>query len=281
MAPYAPFDTIWRNSHKPFYAATGKRDTSYMGRFTFRTFTEFEGLGRILTIIARSYLFNEGNNPYEQIEYARNALCAWCSIPEEMKKALDGRPNPNVNFSDLSSAFPELVDADGSGWLYRHVQSIIQFVKDNPSVTSKSAADNCEILKEGFTREWKKKVRQMQEPAFALNTKGAWVLRFDDILADALELGPLQNHDIPLPQETLDLLAERTPKGVPETLLPMLAKYYLAHKQESEEWVVLPVSAMDAYYGGNSFSKKWKQLLPQELVEFKNSYGVCKYRIIV
>ena len=63
MAPYAPFDTIWRNSHKPFYAATGKRDTSYMGRFTFRTFTEFEGLGRILTIIARSYLFNEGNNP--------------------------------------------------------------------------------------------------------------------------------------------------------------------------------------------------------------------------
>ena len=45
----------------PTYVATGKRDTSYMGRFTFRTFTEFEGLGRILTIIARGYLFNEGN----------------------------------------------------------------------------------------------------------------------------------------------------------------------------------------------------------------------------
>ena len=266
-------------TEQPTYAATGKRDTSYMGRFTFRTFTEFEGMGRILTIIARGYLFKENEKPYERIEYARNALCAWCSIPEKMKKAPEGRPNPKVNFSDLSSAFPKLVDADGSGWLYRHVQSIIQFVKDNPSVTSKSAADNCEILKEGFTREWKKKVRQMQVPAFALNTKGAWILRFDDILADALELGPLQNYDVSLPPETLTLLAENTPKGVPEDLLPMLAKYYLAHLQEGEEWVVLPISAVDAYYGNNNFSKKWKPLLPKDLVEFKNSYGICKYKI--
>ena len=266
-------------TEQPTYAATGKRDTSYMGRFTFRTFTEFEGMGRILTIIARGYLFKENEKPYERIEYARNALCAWCSIPEEMKKAPEGRPNPKVNFSDLSSAFPKLVDADGSGWLYRHVQSIIQFVKDNPSVTSKSAADNCEILKEGFTREWKKKVRQMQVPAFALNTKGAWILRFDDILADALELGPLQNYDVSLPPETLTLLAENTPKGVPEDLLPMLAKYYLAHLQEGEEWVVLPISAVDAYYGNNNFSKNWKPLLPKDLVEFKNSYGICKYKI--
>ena len=266
-------------TEQPTYAATGKRDTSYMGRFTFRTFTEFEGMGRILTIIARGYLYKENENPYERIEYARAALCAWCSIPEKMKKAPEGRPNPKVNFSDLSSAFPKLVDADGSGWLYRHVQSIIQFVKDNPSVTSKSAADNCEILKEGFTREWKKKVRQMQVPAFALNTKGAWILRFDDILADALELGPLQNYDVSLPPETLTLLAENTPKGVPEDLLPMLAKYYLAHLQEGEEWVVLPISAVDAYYGNNNFSKKWKPLLPKDLVEFKNSYGICKYKI--
>ena len=266
-------------TEQPIYAATGKRDTSYMGRFIFRTFTEFEGLGRILTIIARGYLFNAGDNPYEQIEYARNALCAWCSIPEETKKAPEGRPNPKVNFSDLTSAFPELVDENGNGWLYRHVQNVIQFVKENPTITSKSAADNCEILKEGFTREWKKKVRQMQVPAFALNTKGAWILRFDDILADALELGPLQNYDISLLQETLAFLAENTPKGVPDDLLPMLAKYYLAHLREGEEWVVLPISAVDAYYGGNSFSKKWKPLLSKNLAEFKNSYGICKYKI--
>ena len=266
-------------TEQPVYAATGKRDASYMGRFTFRTFTEFEGLGRILTIIARGYLFKEGNNPYERIEYARNALCAWCSMPEETKKALEGRPNPKVNFSDLASVFPELVDEDGCGWLYRHVQGVIQFVKENPSVTSKSAADNCEILKVGFTREWKKKVRQMQVSAFALNTKGAWILRFDDILADALELGPLQDYDISLSPETPTLLAENTPKGVPDNLLPMLAKYYLVHLQKGEEWVVLPISAVDAYYGNNNFSKKWKQLIPKDIVEFRNSYGICKYKI--
>ena len=245
----------------------------------FRTFTEFEGLGRILTIIARGYLFQEGENPYERIEHARNALCAWCSIPEKTKEAPEGRPNPKVNFSDLASVFPELVDEDGCGWLYRHVQGVIQFVKENPSVTSKSAADNCEILKVGFTREWKKKVRQMQVSAFALNTKGAWILRFDDILADALELGPLQDYDISLSPETPTLLAENTPKGVPDNLLPMLAKYYLVHLQKGEEWVVLPISAVDAYYGNNNFSKKWKQLIPKDIVEFRNSYGICKYKI--
>ena len=171
------------------------------------------------------------------------------------------------------------MDEDGCGWLYRHVQGVIQFVKENPSVTSKSAADNCEILKVGFTREWKKKVRQMQVSAFALNTKGAWILRFDDILADALELGPLQDYDISLSPETPTLLAENTPKGVPDNLLPMLAKYYLAHLQKGEEWVVLPISAVDAYYGNNNFSKKWKQLIPKDIVEFRNSYGICKYKI--
>ena len=46
-------------------------------------------------------------------------------------------------------------------------------------------------ISKGFTKMWTKKVKQMQVPPFALNTKGAWVLRFDDIIADALELGAL------------------------------------------------------------------------------------------
>ena len=33
---------------------------------------------------------------------------------------------------------------------------------------------------------------QYQIPIFASQTKGAWTLRFDDVLADALELGPLR-----------------------------------------------------------------------------------------
>lgn len=197
----------------------------------------------------------------------------------ENKKAPENGSSPRVNFSELASVFPELVDAKGNGWFYRHVQNIIRFVKENPTLTSASAAKNCEILAEGFTNAWKKKVRQLQVSLFAPSTKGAWLLRLDDILADALELGPLQNYEITLTQEILDWLSDNTPKGVPDTLLPLLTKYYLAHLEDGEEWVVLPVSAIDAYFGSNSFSKKWKPLLPKEIFQFKVSYGVCKFVI--
>ena len=69
------------------YTATGKRDTAYLGRMTFETITEYVGMARILTILARGYLFHNADgslrdgDPYARVEYARNALCAWCSVP--------------------------------------------------------------------------------------------------------------------------------------------------------------------------------------------------------
>lgn len=266
-------------TRKPRYSASGKRDTAWLGRFTFRTLKDFEGLGRILTIIARGYLYQNGQDPYERLDYARNALCAWCSIPSKSKKAPEAGADPKVNFGDLSSDFPELVDEKGNGWLYSHVKGMIQFVRKNPDLISKPNMKHIEQLAEGFTDEWKKKVRQMQVPAFARNTKGAWVLRFDDILADALELGPLQNHEIVLPENTLAELKKATPIGIPINLLPMLAQYYLAHKEENAEWVILSVSAVDAYYGNNNFSKKWKAALPKDIFESKESYGICKFKM--
>ena len=73
------------------YTATGKRDNSYLGRFTYTTLIDFEGMARILTIIARGYLFHDadGNvldvNPKCKIDLARRALLAWCSIPDSKK----------------------------------------------------------------------------------------------------------------------------------------------------------------------------------------------------
>ena len=64
------------------YTATGKRDTSYLGRMTFDTITEYVGMTHILTIIARGYLFHNADgglrdgDPYARVEYARNVLCA-------------------------------------------------------------------------------------------------------------------------------------------------------------------------------------------------------------
>jgi hypothetical protein len=48
----------------------------------------------------------------------------------------------------------------------------------------------------------------MQVPLFTPTTLSAWGLRFDDVLADAAELGPLQNRDFELPPETARKLKE-------------------------------------------------------------------------
>ena len=42
---------------QPVYSAQNKRDTSYMGRFTFDMLLDFEGLSRVLTIVARGYMW--------------------------------------------------------------------------------------------------------------------------------------------------------------------------------------------------------------------------------
>ena len=68
---------------EPKYAASGKRDVTWLGRFTMDMLLKKEGFARVLTIIARGYLFDGGGEP--QIDRARRALCAWCSVPDSKK----------------------------------------------------------------------------------------------------------------------------------------------------------------------------------------------------
>ena len=72
------------------YTARNKQDTTYLGRFTFDTILDFEGLNRVLTILARGFAFhNEDGSPAEapreRIDYAKRGLCAWCSVPSSKK----------------------------------------------------------------------------------------------------------------------------------------------------------------------------------------------------
>lgn len=260
----------------PTYTAVRKTDTTYLGRFTFDMITDFSGFGRILTIIARGYLFHDKdgsvlNNPYERIEIARNALCAWCSVPDKKKSS-----EPPVDFRELSADFPELVDENGKGWFYRHIRSVIRFVKANPDKVSKSAFKKCENLSVGFTTQWKKRVRQLQVPIFALNTKGAWTLRFDDILADALEAGSLRTEEILLPETVIERLENSDTNGVPKEIIAEVFRYYYANKQKYTDWVVLPVANFDAYYGNNNLSKKWLARIPKSIMQRENRHGVCR-----
>lgn len=266
----------------PEYKAEKKSDTAYLGRFTFPMLLELTGFQRILTILARGYLFRDGSDGYDRIETARRALLAWCSLSgEKTKKASDQENDPRlrVNYGEYADEFPELVTPEGEGWLIRHVENIIAFVEANPGAVRKEALTKVQAQKKGFRHQWANKIRQMLIPAFASNTKGAWALRFDDILADALELGPLRNKDFDLPEETVQCLTELTPKGVPIAASILLYKYYIANREDDRDYVLLPQENFNAYFGNTNFRQKWTPTLSGTLIEKKVMDGVCRYRL--
>ena len=144
--------------------------------------------------------------------------------------------------------------------------------------------EKVEILKKSLhifmqAEEWCKKLMQYQASPYSKTTKGAWNCRFDDVVAEAKRLGRLKNKDFDLPAETKKMLEDATPKGVPKYVLPELAKYYIANKQEDSDKVVLPVSNFSAYFGKTSFERKWLKILPEDIIVREEYAGVCRIRM--
>lgn len=258
------------------YDAKNKQDSSYLGRFTFDTLLKGEGLARVLTIVARGYLW-QSETP--NLDRARDALCAWCSIPASKNAKSKGTWQYGTDFRQLHETFPKLVDNQGNGWFVHHVHQVRNFLKSHPKKVSKSALKNLDPLSKGWDKYWRDRVVQFQVPLFSAETKGAWVIRFDDILADALEQGPLRTPTFLLPPDLKQRLEDSFPSVKPEVLLTLLG-YYVENRPEDSTWVVLPVSNFDAHFGTTSFSKKWLGQIPSEFLERqKQSFGVCRYRI--
>ena len=131
------------------YTASKKSDTTWLGRFTFATILEFEGMARILTVLARGYLFHSkdesviSGDPHDRIDYARRALRAWCSVPEDGKRTPSKEWQFRTDFSELHTEFPELVDADGTGWFLRHVLRAADFMLTHPGKGAQHLAQVC------------------------------------------------------------------------------------------------------------------------------------------
>ena len=262
----------------PEYATKNKYDSAYLGRFTFDTLVKCEGLSRVLTVLARGYLWQDGE---ANTDRAYNALRAWCSIPDRKNARPRRDGQSETDYRALHGAFPELVDEGGAGWYYRHVHQVVAFVRKHPDKALKSAVTNCDLLKKGFDEAWRDKLRQMQVPIFSPNTKADWPLRFDDIVADAVEEGPLRGEPAPLSDGELEKLRALTPKGVPETVLPALVQFYHMNKPEDSDWVVLPSANFDAYFGTTAFGRKWLAALPETVIRrSESSYGVSRYMVI-
>lgn len=267
-------------TEKPRYAVSSKNDKSFLGRFTLEMIADFTGFSRIFTIIARGYLFHDADgsilsgDPYDRIEYARDALCAWCSVPDTSKS-----PAVKVDYRELHDEFPKLVSKTGRGWFYEHVKNILKFTETHPDEVSKAVCTKCRSISEGFLSEWKKRVRHLNVPIFALNTKAAWGLRFDDVLADALEAGPLRVEDYPLTEEIMKKIDGLDTRPVKKEVAAELVRFYFANKPDDSDWVILPVANFNAYFGSTTFERKWLPALPKDVFIRETRQGVCRFRV--
>lgn len=262
----------------PDYTIKNSKDNGYLGRFTYDILKDHYALNRVFVILARGYMWKTDE---PDIGRARRALCAWCSLPEEKQPKQQKPGQDRVSFPELHAEFPELVDEDGAGWFYNHVHNIIEAVLDNTEKNTKTMAENALQLMKGFDEAWCDKLMQYQASPYSKKTKGAWNCRFDDAVAEAKRLGRLQNKDFDLSAETQKMLEDATPKGVPKYVLPELAKYYIANKQEDSDKVVLPVSNFSAYFGHTSFDRKWLKILPEDIIVREDYAGVCRIRMFI
>ena len=104
-------------------------------------------------------------------------------------------------------------------------------------------------------------------------------LRFDDILADALELGALRTEEYILPPEKYAALQNLELNGVPLEVGYDVVDFYEANKNEDGDWVVLPIANFDCYYGNTNFSKKWLSKIPDTILTREVSNGISRVKV--
>ncbi len=117
---------------------------------------------------------------------------------------------------------------------------------------------------------------------YSPKTKRVWVLQFDDILADSLELEPLTDKTVSFTDDEKTRINALLPDGLPYELAETVIAYCIANKPDDSNYVILPVSNFDAYFGNTSFSYKWLNLFPDTLFERdKQSFWVCRFKIVL
>ena len=272
---------------EPTYAVRNKKDNGFLGRFTMDMLMENYGFARILTVLARGYLFHNpdgtqrADDPYERTDDARRALCVWCSIPDKKNATPRAEWQFRTDFRELHGAFPELVDESGCGGYIRHLRGIADFINANRDKVGKSThklADNMEKLEDA----WRKKVIQFQIPIFSEGTKGDLILRYDDVIAAELELGALRRDTTSLTDEQEQWLAEVTPQKVPLHVTRTIFEYYLANKPADSDWCVLPVTNVEAYLSSSALSRMYLKELNNLFMVRKERAGVIGvYKMVV
>ena len=261
----------------PEYSSHSKTDYGYLGRFTLEMFEDLTGFNRVLTILARGYMFDEEGNA--DIKRAERAIRAWCSVPDKK----NAKPLEDwqyiTDFRALHDEFPELVDKNGKGWLYRHTANIVSYIKKNPDKVSQAATTKMKGYLNKFKTDWREKIKQFHTSIYDVNTINGWIIRFDGIISDAIELGPLREDEIEIPDSILHKLHEVIPENCIEGVT-VLIKYYIANRQPDTDWVVISHINLDGYLGYGTFTKKLLATISEDILIRSTNHGVNRYKIM-
>lgn len=262
----------------PVFLAESKQSTAFIGRFTVRMIKQNKGFNRILTILARGFLFHNADgtlrtdDPYESFEKARHFLCAWCSLPYETvsNKSLAF----HTSFPELHSKFPDIVDENGAGWYYRYLHSLSDYIKKNKdNVTKKLHCFAEKKTLKAIESTWANKLIQYQYSIYNNRSSADFPLLFDTAIADALVLGPLRTEAVVLPDEALQKIKAYGVNAKTERLMITLAEYYIANKEPDCEWVIMPRTNISAYLGSATYMESYEDKMPEGFMEKKPEMG--------
>ena len=124
-------------------------------------------------------------------------------------------------------------------------------------------------------------MRQFRIPIFLEHTDAIWQVRFDDVIANALTLGSLREMEAEVTEQQKEKLQPFVQGEVKMEYLTTLIAYYQANKPEDSDWVVLPSTNFNCYFGTTVFSKKvLKEITGKVIQRSDTSYGSGRYRVL-
>lgn len=87
-----------------------------------------------------------------------------------------------------------------------------------------------------------------------------------------------QDSDARLPEELKQRIVQATSAKAAPYVCDLIC-YYLAHRREDTDWVVLPASNFDNYYCSSYFSKKVLGKIPETILVRQERSGISRYYI--
>ena len=88
----------------------------------------------------------------------------------------------------------------------------------------------------------------------------------------------MRYYEVTIPDALRQRVEELAGKKAAPYICDLIA-FYCAHREEDCEWVVLPVTNFDMYYGNSYFSKRILPTVPEEILQRQNYFGTCRCRV--